>query len=523
METEIRTHPVIAFRGLSKHFGGERALDSVDFRVFPCEVHGLLGQNGSGKTTLIKILAGLYQPDPGAEFWVNGRVVDLPLVPGQFRRLGISFVHQNLALVPSLTGYENLFVGSLSSNERWYISKAQEIRRARELFERFGVDIDPRQLVEELTPVQRAQLAIVRAMGELEQSYSGDYRGCLLVLDEPTPFLPRHDVDKLFALVREVVAKGASVIFVSHDVDEVMEITDRATVLRDGRVAATLVTREATKDQFVEAIVGRSLPTLTAGVSSYSREDQQPLIELRGLSGERCWNVSLSLHQGEAVGLTGLAGSGFDEVLYLIYGAKPASAGSLWLNGRELNLAKMSPRRAVREHIVLIPADRPGAGVVLDLSVLDNLTLPLLESVQRGWVINWLELKQKAAAQVQRYKVKPPDLEVELGFLSGGNQQKVVLAKWFQTQPRLILLDEPTQGVDIGARQEVFGAIREATRQGAAVLCASTDYEQLAALCSRVLVFSNGQVVSELSSEEVSKESIAEHCYRSLELARLRR
>jgi ribose transport system ATP-binding protein len=507
--------PVLAFSNLSKQFGGEKALNQVDFSVLPGEVHGLLGQNGSGKSTLIKILAGLHAPDPGAQLQMHGHEVRLPLTPGQFRELGISFVHQNLALEGTLTVFENLFVDPRQG--RWRISEQRDIQQAQVLFDRFEVDIDPIYRVEQLSPVQRAQLAIVRALNELATHRPEGLRGGLLILDEPTPFLPRHDVDKLFNLVRGVVAQGASVIFVSHDVDEVLEITDRATVLRDGRVAAQLITRQASKEAFVEAIVGRKFQASSVREQASLVQQRPILAQVDQLVGERCLDFSLTLHQGEVVGLTGLVGSGYSEVLHLLYGSARASSGRLTMVGQSQELSRMTPQRALERGVVLVPADRPVAGGVLDLSVLDNLTLPLLGAAWRGWRIPWASLQQQATGLIAQFQVKPGRADLDLGALSGGNQQKVILAKWFQTRPQLILLDEPTQGVDIGARQEVFAAIQQAARQGAAVLCASTDYEQLSMLCSRVLIFASGRVRGELVGDEVTKDAIAERCYHSLD------
>lgn len=512
---EISPAPVLAFSNLSKHFGGEKALSQVEFSVLPGEVHGLLGQNGSGKSTVIKILAGLHAPDPGAQLHMHGREVRLPLAPGQFRELGISFVHQNLALEGTLTVFENLFVDPRRG--RWQISQQRDIQRAQALFDRFEVAIDPTLRIEQLSPVQRAQLAIVRALNELATYRPEGLQGGLLILDEPTPFLPRHDVDKLFDLVRGVVAQGASVVFVSHDVDEVLEITDRATVLRDGKVAAQLVTPKASKDVFVEAIVGRKFQAYSVRESADLASMRPLLARIEQLGGERCLDFSLDLHQGEVVGLTGLVGSGYSEVLHLLYGSLPAISGRLVMGDRSQELSRITPQRALASRVVLVPADRPVAGGVLDLSVLDNLTLPLLRAAWRGWRIPWHTLQQQATRLIEQFQVKPRREDLDLGALSGGNQQKVILAKWFQIEPKLILLDEPTQGVDIGARQEVFTAIQQAAQQGAAVLCASTDYEQLAMLCSRVLIFANGRVRGELAGEEVTKEAIAERCYHSLD------
>lgn len=506
--------PALEILGLSKSFGGEKALQDASLSVDEGEVHGLLGQNGSGKSTLIKILAGFHEPDPGGELKIYGRPVPLPLAPGEFRRYGISFVHQNLGLVPALSVVENLFIGELASQARWMISWSAERERAARLFERYGLEIDPAATVAKLPPVQRALLAIVRAVEEMHATGTGSAGHGLLVLDEPTPFLPRHDVDKLFALVRNIVARGASVIFVSHDVDEVLEITNRATVLRDGRVAGMLTTTQSSKQDFIEMIVGRRLELLSARPADFAR--QKGDLEIRGLSGGTLESVNIELHRGEVVGLTGLIGSGFDEVPYLLFGAQPARQGSLQLGGRQYNVAEMTPAKAMAAKMVLIPADRPSAGAIGALSVADNVTMPVLHTVFRSWMLNRRALLTRTRNLAQQFDVTPNDPSLPLAALSGGNQQKVILAKWLQMKPLLILLDEPTQGVDVGARQKVFKAIEEASDAGAAVLCASSDYEQLEAICDRVLIFSRGRIVAELVGAAITKDNIAEQCYASL-------
>jgi ribose transport system ATP-binding protein len=505
--------PLLHFSNLSKSFGGEQALDRVELSVAPGEVHGLLGQNGSGKSTLIKILAGYHAPEPGAALAINGERVTLPLPAGGFRRYGVAFVHQHLGLIPSLSATENLFIGELAGEARWFISWRQLRQRTAELFAEFTLPIDPQIEVRHLPPVQRALLAIVRAVAEMRQTAGDQHRG-LLVLDEPTPFLPKNDVDQLFRLIRDIVARGAAAIFVSHDVDEVMELTDRATVLRDGRVAGTLVTALATKQDFVEMIVGRRLETTHATHRVFAHG--HATIRVRNMDCGTLDDVGIALHRGEVVGLTGLIGSGSDEVPYALFGAVPGASGRLELDGKVIDLAGLSPAAAIEAGIVLLPGDRQNAGAIGALSVIDNVTMPVLGTVYRPWLLDRADMHRRTARLGQEFEVRPNRPADGFEALSGGNQQKALLAKWMQAEPALILLDEPTQGVDVGARQTVFKAIAKMAQDGAAILCASSDYEQLASICDRVLVFSRGRIVSELAGDEVTKDNIAEHCYRSL-------
>jgi ribose transport system ATP-binding protein len=507
--------PALEIENLSKRFGGATALDRVSLTVYEGEVHGLLGENGSGKSTLIKILAGFHDPEPGAVLRIHGTPISLPLAPGAFRGYGISFVHQNLGLIPSLTVVENLLIGELASRARWRIDWRKEVERARALFRRYRLAIDPSETVRRLSPVQHALLAIVRAFVELERETRVPKGMRLLVLDEPTPFLPANDVRELFRLVRQMVQEGASVIFVSHDVDEVMEITDRLTVLRDGRVAGTILTAEASKDAVVEVIIGRSLDA--GSLRRKAPAAAAAAVSIKELRGSTVRNFSTSLRAGEVVGLTGLVGSGYEEILYAAYGAVAPERGRLSLHGKAYDLVHMSPARAIQAGCVLVPGDRQYSGAVSTLTMADNMCLPVLQSRFNSWLLLRRRIGQWAAQLAREYDVRPRDPELLFGSLSGGNQQKVLLAKWLQMEPKLILLDEPTQGVDVGARQQVFAAIRKAAQRGAAVLCGSSDFEQLATICDRVLVFNRGVVVAELRNSEITKPAIAEQCYRAID------
>ncbi|HLH49622.1 MAG TPA: sugar ABC transporter ATP-binding protein [Roseiarcus sp.] len=504
--------PVLRIEGLSKSFGGAQALDNVSLTVRHGEVHGLLGQNGSGKSTLIKILSGFHSPDGSPKIEIDGRSVSLPVSLAALRANGVSFVHQHLGLLPSLTVLENLLLSDFAAENRWYVDWRAEARRARRLFERYDIRLEPTSPLADLTPVERAQLAIVRAFDEVTRDKGQALTRGLLVLDEPTPFLPAQDVDALFKLIRGIVADGASVIFVSHDIDEVLEITDRATVLRDGRVAGVFETAATSKAEVIRLIVGEHVDL--EALRPAAKELAAPSIVISGLSGGSLGPFSVSLAPGEVVGLTGLIGSGYDEVVYMTYGAAAAAAGAIEIDGVRSEIASLTPRLSIARGCVLIPGDRLAAGAVASLSVKENLNQPVMESVSRAWALSDAKLARNAAALVGRFDVRPRDPAILFASLSGGNQQKVLLAKWFQTRPRLILLDEPTQGVDIGARAQVFAAIAEAARQGAAVLCASSDYEQLTAICDRVLIFNRGRVAQELVGAQISKPAIAEACYK---------
>lgn len=512
--SEVPLAPTVEVQHLSKSFGGVHALNDVYLTILPGEIHGLLGENGSGKSTLIKCLAGYHTPDAG-RLIVAGRQIPLPVPPNIVRELGFEFVHQDLGLVPSLSVMENLCIADLATSKyRWHIPWRKIRRATREIFARYGIRLDPDMRVAELNPIQRALLAIVRAVEGMRHTLGegSDHRG-LLVLDEPTVFLPQDETEQLFAILKEIVATGASVLFVSHDLDEAQEISDRITVLRDGKVVATVVSTEVDKADLVELIIGRRLDVIDfrqrASLEQHAKSSVTHLID------EMVRDISFEVRRGEVLGITGLAGSGFEEVPYLLYGARKVIGGTLSLGDKAYDLRELTPSKAMEAGIALIPADRPRDGAVLSLTITDNVTLPTLDSFFQGLRLRRGQMVRRTSELMNEFDVRPRAPELPCSSLSGGNQQKAILAKWLQISPRLLLLHEPTQGVDIGARQHIFRLIREAAAEGLPIICASADYEQLAVICDRVLVLGRGRIVQELTKEELTKERITEQCLNS--------
>jgi ribose transport system ATP-binding protein len=497
---------IVAATNISKSFAGRTVLRSLDLDILPGEVHGLVGQNGSGKSTFIKILAGYHAPDPGGQLSVCGREVALPLLPGQPRGLGISFVHQDLGLAGSMTVLDNLRVGRYESRLGWRIPWSRERQRVRQKLAEFGLPCGPDTLVSALSEVEVAMVAIIRALEQLESTERG-----LLVLDEPTAYLPRDGVDRLFDGVRQVAAMGLGVLFVSHRLDEIRALTDRVTVLRDGDRVLTAATADLSENALIEHILGRRPGSL---YPSGEVQRRSQCLQVRNLTAESVEDVSFDVGAGEIIGLTGLLGMGFEQVPYLLFGAQHAHSGTIAVNGAVQELPSLTPPKAIASGLALVPANRQRYGGVASATVTENVTLPTIGGFFRRGFLNHRREHEAAASILDDYDVRPREPRRPFGTLSGGNQQKVLLAKWFGTQPTVLLLHEPTQGVDVGARIQIFQRIHRAAQDGKAVLIASSEYADLANLCHRVHVFRDRRIVAELYGSNLTEDRIVECAFR---------
>lgn len=501
---------VLRMNNIRMRFGSYYALKGVSLSIRRGEVFGLLGQNGSGKSTMIKVLAGFHQPEEGSEVVLWGQTLPLPLDPMEIKKRGVAFVHQHLGLVPSLTVIENMRVTALRQKTPWLVNWKKEAQAISALFAEFGLDIDPFATIASLPPVERAFVAIIRAFEDLRASDAGHGGEGILVLDEPTPFLPAEDVQRLFTLIRSIVKTGASVVIVTHDIDEVRDITDRVAVLRDGELVDILDTRSTERQSILDTIVGSRIDHFAK--SRMPSEGIPDAVIVKDLSDGKTPGFDFAIREGETLGVTGLIGSGFATLPYLLYGALRGS-GSLTISGQTIDLSVISPLMAQKLGIAFLPGDRLGAAGIGSLSVTDNITLPVLERLLGPAGLDRHGMVVEAGRLGQIYDVRPQNPQLPLGSLSGGNQQKVLLAKWLQIKPKLLMLDEPTQGVDFGARQQIFKALDRAAGDGTAILCASTDNEQLEQICDRIIVFSRGRPVIELKGSEISRKSITEACF----------
>ena len=529
------TNPILHVSHLTKSFGGQPVLDDVEVALGAGEILGLVGQNGSGKSTVIKCLSGYHQPD-GWTLKVVGRSFTRGLHPGEGAELGISFVHQDLGVLGDLSVLENLLFNRFAADHRAYISWRRERAQARELLRSFDLDLDPRALLSSLRPVEQAQVAIIRALMQLREH--GDDAGAgVLVLDEATTFLDRTGRDSLHTLLRSIAATGAGILFVSHDVQEVLALADRVTVLRDGRVVDSAPADTLTPEDVVGLIVGgdrsvrleqladdveaEKIANQADGVGRVAAVVEVPhaerrigKLEVTGLDGPSVTDIGFAAAGGEILGITGIVGSGCEAVLEHVYGARPADAGTLVIDGERVDLARISPSKALARGMVFVPSDRLTQGAVAELPIEQNVMLPVLPSLFRGGFLRHGELVRRCARLLRNQAVQPPDPHRPFGTLSGGNQQKAVLGKWLQLAPRLVLLNEPTQGVDIGARQLIFRIIRDAAASDAIVLYASADWEEIARLADRVVVIADGAVTATLSGDDVTVDRIAAEAYR---------
>lgn len=496
---------VLSLRGVTKSFGAQRALDAVDLDVRRGEIHAVVGQNGCGKSTLVKLLAGYHAPDTGSLATVHDEAFDLGTVSAA-NQAGLRFVHQDLGLVDDLSVAENFCI---DSQRGWVrpLSKADERARTATALENFGYTIDPRALVGSLTAAQRTAVAIVRAL-------QGERPPALLVLDEPTASLPGPDAQLLFDALRRLTRAGGSVLFISHHLDEVLGLADTVTILRDGRRITTTSVTELSHDRLVELMLGRALtPRPPApGVSGPGGNRRQPRLHARGVRGNGLLGVDLEVYPGEVLGVAGLTGSGRESLAGAIAGQTDHS-GSVLVDGVAVRPA--DPHASLAAGLAYAPAERRRDALLTTATLRENLVIADVRSLtRRGRLSRRLERVQ-AQTWMTRLEVRPALPERVIDQFSGGNQQKVVLGRLLRTDPKVLVLDEPTQGVDVGAKATIHDLVLEAAEGGAAVVVCSTDVEELVQVATRVLVLRRGRIGVELVGADLTVDRIEEEQLRA--------
>ena len=479
-------------RHVSKTFGSTKVLDDVDLTVEPGEIHALVGQNGSGKSTLVKILTGYHSPDAGASLALDGQLVQLPVQWREAADLGISVVHQDLGLLDQLTVSDNIGVGGYHhSRFLRRIDWKRQSAVASEVLARLDVDVDPATPVALLGAARRAEIAIARALRDHRPGAG------LIVLDEATRALPREELYKFHALLRRVVAEGTSVLMVSHNLDEVLALADRVTVLRDGKVAGgALPTSELTSQDMARLMLGKTVGALSS--RQVDATDRPAVARVTGLAGDGLEAVDLEVREGEIVGLTGLPGSGFESIPYLLTGARRATSGTLRTKAGDLDLARAGVADCMAAGVSLVPERRDRDGLALELSISDNIALPSLRRRGSSWFVGRRWQRQQSEELIDRLSIRTRTPATLIKELSGGNQQKVLFAKWLSIVPSLFVLHEATQAVDVGARQDILAAIQGVADTGVGVLYVSGEPSDLAEVCDRVLVHRPGLPFLEL-------------------------
>jgi ABC-type sugar transport system ATPase subunit len=487
--------PLIELREITKQFPGVRALDRVSFAVREGEVHALLGENGAGKSTLIKILTGAYQPDSGTILW-NGQPVRFADTR-QSQSLGIVAIYQELSLYPDLTVAENIFMGHQPRTRAGLVNWKAMTERARAILHELDADdLDVTQPVRGLSVGNQQRIEIAKALSQNAR---------VLIMDEPTAALTQHDVERLFEIVRRLRERGVAIIYISHRLEEVFLLADRVTVLRDGQVVGeTLEVNKTNQAELIRMMVGRTLDTFFPKATAKVGDT---VLEVRNLTcGRAVRNVSFSLKQGEIVGLAGLIGAGRSELAHVLFGITPADSGQILIGGRPATIC--SPQDAMALGIAYVPEDRKNQGLLTAMNVRENITLAVLRQLLNGVFVNLRAEGRVAREFINTLRIRASSLEQRVNELSGGNQQKVVVAKWLACKPRVLILDEPTRGIDVGAKAEIHRLMSELAQQGMAILMISSELPEILGMSDRILVIRQGQLVAEFDRAHATQERV---------------
>lgn len=486
--------PLFELKDIAKSFPGVRALDGVSFDLRAGEVHALLGENGAGKSTLVKIICGIYRPDAGS-LTLDGKPIEVS-GPTEAQALGISPVHQELHLEPFLSVAENIFLGRQPVGWLGLIDYGRMNREAGSLLKRLGADLDPQSTVESLSVAQRQIIAIARAAST---------KARIIIFDEPTSSLSERETNLLFDMIGRLRAEGLGIIYISHRMEEIFRLCDRVTVLRDGRYVATKPVADTNMRDLIGMMIGRDISDLFRKAPAPIGET---VLEVNGLSKRGLLrDISFSVRRGEIVGVAGLVGAGRTELARALFGDLAIDGGQIRIDGKVLP-AGHTPRSAILAGIGLVPEDRKEQGLVTGLSVRQNISMPMLKALSRLGVLSRRQEHRLAEDYVKKLAIKTPSVEQKATFLSGGNQQRVVIAKWLATQPKLLIVDEPTRGVDIGAKSEIHSLLCDLAREGMAIMMISSDLPEVLAMSDRVLVMRKGRITADIPASKATQETI---------------
>jgi ribose transport system ATP-binding protein len=491
--TALPYSTLLEMRNIRKQYPGVLALDNVNFEVRPGEVHCLVGENGAGKSTLMKILSGALVKDGGALF-IDGSEADLRS-PTDAQRLGIGIIHQDFKLVPELTAAENIFLGNEPIRRNSPFVDFQKMHMlARDFISQLGEEIDTRAPIRSLSVAQRQIVEIAKAISKKIR---------LIAMDEPSAALTERELEKLFAVIRRLKQEGVGIIYISHRLEEIFEIGDRVTVLRDGKVITTCEVKKADRRSLIRWMVGRELENEYPKIEL---ERGGEILRLENLSGGIVRNVHLTLHRGEILGLAGLVGAGRSELARIIFGADRKDGGKIFLDGQEIH--PRTPRQAIELGLGLLTEDRNRYGLIMQMGVRENVSLANLRALCAGPFINKKKENGSARKYVDELRIKTPGLEQRVEALSGGNRQKVVLARWLFTKSTVLIFDEPTAGVDVGVKYEIYNLIGKLAKEGIGVLVISSDLPELLGICNRIAVMCEGRLAGVLSRDQATQEKI---------------
>ena len=486
--------PILQIKGIVKDFPGVRALNCVDLDLYPSEVHGLVGENGAGKSTLLKILSGAEQKDQG-DIRVDSTAVNIAN-PKASQDLGITVIYQDFNLVPHLSITRNIFLGhEYLADSKFVLKNKLMNQKASELLMSLGIQLDPRRLVVDLTVAEKQMVEIARALS-LESK--------IVLMDEPSGPLSEHEVNFLFRIIQTLKNKGVAIVYVSHRLEEIFQIADRVTVLRDGSLIETKPVSDIDLNETIRLMVGREIADY---FPKQAHTTGEAILELKGIDGDD--TARIIVHAGEVVGIAGLVGSGRTELAHLLFGVKRSSKARILFNNKSIR--PKSPWEAIHLGIGMVPEDRKDQGIVTALSVRENITLPMIYELSRWMKVDRKQQNQVAQTQVKQLRIQTPSIYQVTQNLSGGNQQKVVLAKWLAKRCQMLILDEPTRGIDIGAKTEMYKLMNSLAAEGKGILLISSDLPEVIAMSDRIYVMRDGQVVAELPGQTTSQETIMKY------------